>query len=141
MHKLIVRSVGPEQFQVSSPGVLSNYNANVIAVAANTFIGCVSQKRFKEWTAGGADKAEVDINSITGEPIDTKMFKLFIQYCYTGSLNWREISDMGLLDMMAICHEYHFHHLAEVLVEGCSSRSYLTIWNVWYFYAAANLVS
>jgi len=110
VHKLIIRSVGSEQFQ----------------------------QKFKEWTANGSDKATVEIFSITGEPIDTKMFKLFIQYCYTGSLNWREISDHGLLDMMAICAAYEFHHLADVLVEGCDNRAYLNIWNVWYFHAAAN---
>ena len=96
-------------------------------------------KLFKEWSNEGITSVNVGTQSITGEAVSAKSFRLFIQYCYTGSLNWKEVDDTDILDLLALCHEFGFPEFANVLADNVQRSSFLNAWNVWYFFEASNV--
>jgi len=95
-------------------------------------------KLFDEWAKEGVTSVSVETTAIGGDPIGLKTFKLFIQFCYTGSLNWKETDDIIVLELLALCHEYGYSEFASVLGDAVKSKGFMNIWNVWYFFEASN---
>lgn len=94
--------------------------------------------KFAAWENQKLTSVEVDVKPFGGDKVSTKVFKLFIQFVYTGSLNYKELDDQGVLELLSLADEYGFFNLAAELAESVDSRDFLNIWNVWHFYLAAN---
>jgi len=94
--------------------------------------------KFASWETQKLTSVEVNVKPFGGDVVSTKVFKLFIQFVYTGSLNYKELDDQGVLELMALSDEYGFFNLSAELAESVDSRDYLNIWNVWNFYLASN---
>ncbi|KAI1301569.1 BTB/POZ domain-containing protein 9 [Halotydeus destructor] len=92
-------------------------------------------EHFKEWEKDGKDAVEINVKPFSGDTLSSRVFKLFIQFCYTGSLSWKEVNDTVQLDLLALCHEFGMFTLSEAL---CNENK-LTKWNIWNFYRAANV--
>jgi hypothetical protein len=95
--------------------------------------------KFAAWDKAGQTSITLNIQPIgPSDEISSKVLKIFVQYVYTGSFNWKELDDEGVLELLALADEFGFHTLACELGESVTSRQILNIWNVWYFYLAAS---
>lgn len=95
------------------------------------------RSKFEGWEKSGLTSVPVDIRAIGMGELTSKVFKIFLQYIYTGSFNYKELDDENVLELLALADEYGFFGLASDLADAVSQRDYLNIWNVWYFYKVA----
>lgn len=97
----------------------------------------VFRSKFEDWDKSGLTSVQLDIKVIGPNALSAKVFKIFLQYIYTGSFNYKELDDENMLELLALADEFGFFNLASEMGQAVSSRDYLNIWNVWYFYMAA----
>jgi hypothetical protein len=87
---------------------------------------------FADWESQGLKEVTLDLKT------SAKSFNTFLQYLYTGTLNYRDVDDEGLLDLLSLCDEFGIWILASELASAAGDKDYINIWNVWAFFKAAH---